>query len=158
MRSPDFASAYNTLGVVYLRHGNGLLAEQVFQRVLEREPANTRALANLAQVAEQLGHAAQAQALRQQLARLEPHPPFHFFHLGRAAMQRGDYVAARDLFAKEVARADYYHEFHFWLGLAHYRLGEMELARKELNLAMQNSTTRGDHDLYAAKLAWLRNH
>ena len=73
-------------------------------------------------------------------------------------MQRGDYVAARDLFAKEVARADYYHEFHFWLGLAHYRLGEMELARKELNLAMQNSTTRGDHDLYAAKLAWLRNH
>ena len=157
VRSPDFASAYNTLGVVYLRHGERQVAEQVFLRVLEREPANTRALANLAQVAEQLGHAAQAQALRQQLARLEPHPPFHFFHLGRAAMQRGDYAAARELFAKEVARADYYHEFHFWLGLAYFRLGDMELARKELNLAMQSSTTRGDHDLYAAKLAWLRS-
>ncbi|HEV8313997.1 MAG TPA: tetratricopeptide repeat protein [Burkholderiaceae bacterium] len=157
-RSPDFISPYNTLGVIYQRHGDWPLAEQVYGRVLEREPTNTRALANLAQLAEQRGNIAQAQALRQQLARLEPYPPFHFFNLGRAAMQRGDYVAARDLFAKEVARADYYHEFHFWLGLAHYRLGEMELARKELNLAMQNSTTRGDRDLYAAKLAWLRNH
>jgi len=157
-RSPGFLSAYNTLGVIYQRHGDWPLAEQVYARVLEREPTNTRALGNLAQLAEQRGNVAQAQALRQQLARLEPYPPFHFFNLGRAAMQRGDYVAARELFAKEVARADYYHEFHFWLGLAHYRLGEMELARKELNLAMQSSTTRGDHDLYAAKLAWLRNH
>ena len=104
-----------------------------------------------------LGRAADAAALDRQLADLEPHPPFHFFNLGMAAMQREDYRAARDLFAKEVQRAEYYHEFHYWLGVANYRMGDIAQARKHLSLAMENSTSRGDHDLYAAKLAWLKS-
>ena len=56
-----------------------------------------------------------------------------------------------------MARADYYHEFHFWLGLADWQLGDVGQARKHLQLAMDNSTTRGQHDLYAAKLAWLQS-
>ncbi|HQW38056.1 MAG TPA: hypothetical protein PLO00_05030, partial [Usitatibacteraceae bacterium] len=54
--------------------------------------------------------------------------------------------------AKEVDRAPYYHEFHFWLAVALANLGEPEGARRHLALAMENSTTRRDHDLYAAKL------
>ena len=57
-----------------------------------------------------------------------------------------------------MARADYYHEFHFWLGVADWRLGDVDAARKHLRIAMSNSTTRGQHDLYAAKLAWLQAH
>jgi hypothetical protein len=56
------------------------------------------------------------------------------------------------LFAKEVDRAPYYHEFHFWLALSYLGLGEVDKGREQLALAMQNSTTRNDHDLYAAKL------
>ncbi len=40
--APRFFSAYNTLGVVYQRHGNLPEAEQVLAYALEREPANTR--------------------------------------------------------------------------------------------------------------------
>src|SRR5258706_9113314 len=157
-QSPAFMSAYNTLGVVYMRHGNTAQATEVFAQVLEREPDNTRAMSNMASVLQQQGRVAEANALLRKLAQIDPNPPFHFFNLGLAAMQREDYRAARDLFAKEVARAEYYHEFHFWLGLANYRLGDVEEARKHLALAMENSTTRGDHDLYAAKLAWLKSH
>ena len=60
------------------------------------------------------------------------------------------------MFAREVDRAAYYHEFHFWLALAYVGLGDMERAREHMSIAVDNSTTRHDHDLYAAKLERLR--
>ena len=71
-------------------------------------------------------------------------------------MQQNDYVQAIRLFSREIARDPYYHEFHFWLAQAYARLGQLEQARKQLELAMSNSTTRSDHGLYAAKLQRLR--
>jgi Flp pilus assembly protein TadD len=158
LRSPTYMTAYNTLGVIYQRHGNLPQAVQTFNLVLEREPGNTRAMSNLAQALRLSGQADEAQTVMRKLAQLEPHPPFHFFHLGQAALQEGDFKAARDLFAKEVERADYLHEFHFWLGVASLNLGETDVARKHLKLAMEYSTTRSDRDLYAAKLARLNQH
>ncbi len=155
LQDPDFASSYNTLGVIYLRRGKLLQAEKALAHVLGREPANTRAMVNLAQVLQAQHRNAEAEALTQRAARLEPTPPFHYFNLGMDAMRRDDFRTARDLFAREVARAGYYHEFHFWLGVASFRLGEMDQATKHLKLALENSTTRGDKDIYAAKLDWL---
>lgn len=154
---PGHGASYNTLGVVYLRHGDLAHAERSFARLLQREPDNVQALANLAQVMDRAGRAADAAQLRRTLATLEPHAPFHFFQLGQAAMARGDFGPARELFAREVARDPHYHEFHFWLAVAHLRLGDEPQARKHLALAAEYSPTRGDRDLYTAKLAWLRS-
>ncbi|HZV93597.1 MAG TPA: hypothetical protein VFF72_10305 [Caldimonas sp.] len=154
-KDPGYLAAFNTLGVVYMRHGDVALATQVFTHVLSREPRDTRAMANLAESDDRLGRKAEAAALRVRLAALETNPPFHFFSLGLEAMRRADYAAARDYFKREVDRADYYHEFHFWLGLADWHLGDVVQAKRQLALAMDNSTTRGQHDLYAAKLQWL---
>jgi Tfp pilus assembly protein PilF len=151
-QDPRFMSAYNTLGVVYERHGNLREATNVFTWVLDVEPGNTRVLANLAAVLETQGKVAEARTLTAKLKQLEPVPPFSFFKRGMAAMDSGDYTAARDYFAKEVDRAAYYHEFHFWLAAAYARLGDIAQAKKHMQIAMQNSTTRKDHDLYAAKL------
>jgi hypothetical protein len=117
-----------------------------------------RALANLAETYGRQGRSGDAEAVRKRLAAVEPYPPFHFFNLGMAAMRQGDFRTARELFAREVARADSYHEFHFWLGVADWRLGDEAAARRHLALAMDNSVTRSQHDLYAAKLAWLQAH
>lgn len=154
-QSPAYWGSYNTLGVIYLRRGDNETAERAFRRVLEHEPDNTRAWANLALTLDRLGRRDDAQAADAQLARIERHAPFHFFHLGIAAMEAGDFQAARDAFAKEVRRAPEYHEFHFWLGLAELRLGNVRAARSELALALEQSTTARDHDLYASKLARL---
>jgi tetratricopeptide (TPR) repeat protein len=72
-------------------------------------------------------------------------------------MQLADFETARDLFAKEVDRDPYYHEFHFWLGVAYLRLGNLGEARKEVSLAMENSNTLKDRGLYAAKLEHIRS-
>jgi hypothetical protein len=147
-----FMGGYNTLGVVYVRRGELAVAERVFRHVLAVEPENTRALANLALALDRLGRAAEAAAVQQQLARVEGAAPFYYFHRGLAAMEAGDFRGARALFAREVARAPEYHEFHFWLALAEFRLGNLSGARAELEAALENSTTARDHDLYATKL------
>ena len=157
-KDPAFHGGFNTLGVVYLRHGDFAEAERVFERILASDPLDTRALANLALAYERQGRGADAQATRTRLAVLEPYPPFYFFQLGMAAVQRDDWRTARELFAREVARADTYHEFHFWLGVADWRLGDEAAARRHLSLAIDTSQTRGQHDLYAAKLQWLQSH
>jgi Flp pilus assembly protein TadD len=156
VRNPAFTSAYNTLGVVYLRHGDLPAARLVLARALELDARDSRAMSNLALVLQALGQDVEAAAMRARLARMEPFPPYHYFFLGAAAMQRGDYRVARAQFEKEVDRADYSSEFHFWLGVANYRLGDLAEARKQLSIAMQNSTTRADYALYAAKLEHLR--
>ena len=158
IQDPSFMSAVNTLGVVYRRHGDLAHAEAAFRFVLAREPQNTRAMANLANALGLLGRDAEAALLAGELARIEPHPPFHYFDLGQRAMQRNDFAAARDLFAKEVERADYSHEFQFWLAVANFKLGDLDQAQKHLKLAIENSPGRRERDLYAAKLAWLRAH
>ena len=156
-RDPGFVGAYNTLGVIYLRHGHLAEAARAFGHVLRLQPENTRALANLAETYSRQGRGDAAEATRKRLAVLEPLAPFHDFNLGIEAMRRGDVRGARDLFAREVARADHYHEFHFWLAVASAQLGDLAAARKHLALALENSTTRGQHEIYAGKLARLKS-
>lgn len=149
---PSFVNAYNTLGVVYQRHGDPGMAERVFRDALEREPDNTGIMYNLVPVLTAQGKIKEADALEARLAALGAQAPFQDFNLGMAAMDRGDYHAAKKLFASEVARAPYYHEFHFWLALAHLNLGEARAARAQLSLALQTSTTRAARSQYSAKL------
>ena len=148
-------AAYNTLAVLYRRKGVLGAAENALRVVLEREPLNAQAMSNLVLVLSDLGRREEAQAWARQLAQIQPVPPYKFFDEGVAAMKAGEYAAARQLFRKEVARAAYVPEFHFWLGLANYGLGDLPGARGELTKAMENSATSQDRQLYGAKLAWL---
>jgi len=151
-QDPLYFAAYNTLGVVYQRRGHLAEAERALSFVLSREPANTFAMSNLALVLQGLGRADAAHALSERLAKIEPYPPFHFFDRGRAAMKAGDYAAARDLFKREVERDADYHEFQFWLAAAHFALGEVAAARRHMAIALKNSTSRSERELYGAKL------
>jgi tetratricopeptide (TPR) repeat protein len=156
LQDPSFSGAYNTLGVIQFRHGDLAQARRTLAHALMRAPDNTLLLSNLAQVLEASGLPDEALPLRRRLLALQPQPPFHYFNLGKAAMQQNDYVKAIQLFSREIARDPYYHEFHFWLAQAYARLGQLAQADRQLELAMDNSTTRGEHGLYAAKLQRLR--
>ncbi len=155
----SFSSALNTLGVIYLQRALPALvgpAIASFEAVLQQEPLNTRAMFNLAAALDRDGRTTEAAALRSRLAQIEPEPPFHWFDQGRAAMQRGDYATARQLFAREIGRMPYQHEFHFWLAQASYQLGDVDAARRSLLLARDHSTNPRSRGLYAAKLAWVQ--
>ena len=147
-----FLPAHNTLGVVYQHHHDAAEAEQVFRGITAVEPDNATALSNLALLLREQGRTAEAQQVAARLHAIQPVAPFQYFNQGIEAMQRGDYRAARELFAKEVDRAAYSHEFHFWLAMAYAGSGDLKRAREHMAIAQQNSTTRDDRDLYTAKL------
>ncbi len=149
---PQFLSAYNTLGVIYLRHGDAEHAEQVLHFALGGAPDNPRVLANYGDALAKLGRTEEANVVRTHLAAVEPTPPFYWFVRGQAALHNGDARTARELFLKELARSPDYHEFHFALAMADFQLGRLDEARSELALAMDDAVKRTDHDLYAAKL------
>jgi tetratricopeptide (TPR) repeat protein len=89
LKRPSALQAYNTLAVVYQRHGDLALAEKVYRAALMREPENLLVLRNLQPVLAALGKHAEAQALVRQLSAIEPTPPSHYFHLGVKAYERG---------------------------------------------------------------------
>jgi len=155
-QDPQFLGSLNTLGVVYLRRGALAQAATVFGHVLERDDANRTALANLATTYARQGRIEDSMNMQRRLAKLESEPPFHYFNLGLAAMKKQDFSAARELFSREIARTDDYHEFHYWLGLANLQLGDVEQARKELTRALQESSTSREREIYSAKLDWMR--
>jgi tetratricopeptide (TPR) repeat protein len=153
---PLYSTSFNTLGVIYLRHGNRELAESALRFALEREPQNTVIMSNLLPLLRSMNKHTEADALAAFANSINPHPAFQYFDLGMAAMNKGDYREARDYFKREVKRAPYYHEFHYWLAMAEFRLGETGAANEQLALAAQTSTTRRDRERYSAKLENLR--
>jgi Flp pilus assembly protein TadD len=152
----DFPSAYNTLGILYARRGYLRFAEAAFERVLQKEPDNTRALANLAEVYARTDRLERAQPLYVRLAQLEPQPPFHFYEQGMAALARGDARAARALFARELARGTVSTEVVYALAVAHARLGDTAQAEKHFRLAA-DAAARGERAGASEKLAQLKS-
>lgn len=155
-KDPTFLASYNTLGVIYRRHGNLKEAERIFNYVIALEPGNSAPISNLVLLLDDLGRNAESKVWAERLRRMQAYPPFYYFDLGLQAMKNKDFATARDMFAKEVGRAAYYHEFHAWLAAAYLQLGDAGQAQKHLAIAMQNSTTHADYELYAAKLVLIK--
>jgi Tfp pilus assembly protein PilF len=156
--APGLLHAYNTLAIVYQRHGDYLLAEAALRHALDREPDNTMMLSNLVQLLQAGGRPGDAAPVQARLASLQvaQPAPFHDFDLGRQAMAAGDYGRARRLYERELRRDPYHAEFHFWLAQAAAQLGDLRTADEHLARAMAGSTTSADRDLYSAKLERLR--
>lgn len=156
--APGLLHAYNTLAIVYQRHGDYPLAETALRHALDHEPDNTMMLSNLVQLLQAAGRPGDAAPVQARLAALQAAQPtpFHDFDLGRQAMAAGDYARARRLFERELRRDPYHAEFHFWLAQAAAQLGDLRAADEHLARAMAGSTTSADRDLYSAKLERLR--
>ncbi len=153
LQDADFVAAYITLGVIYRRHGQSQLAERVLMHVLREEPANTHAMSNFIMLLNADGRHAESKIWQQKLTAAQPVAPFYYLDLGKRALERGEYRAARDHFLRELNRGTggYNHEVHFWLANAFYRLGDYEQTKNHLDFAVDYSPTRQTRMLYSAK-------
>jgi len=156
--APALLHSYNTLAIVYQRHGHAALAEAALRHALGFDPDNIIMLSNLVQLLQEAGRPDDAASARARLTALQgqQYRPFYFFDQGRKAMDAGDYAAARRLFERELRRDPNHHEFHFWLAAAAAQLGDRRTADAELRKALAVSTTNSERDLYSAKLERLR--
>lgn len=156
LQDPGYLPAVNTLGVIYLRHGHLAQAELAFRSLLAQAPRHTSAMTNLILLLGRAGRPAEAAVWAERLQSLQPHPPFERLDQGRAAYAAGDITRARELFTAELRQQPYQPEVHFWLAVAHQRLGEADLAAAHLAQAADHSSTPAMHALYAGKLQRLR--
>lgn len=156
VNDPAFFASYNTLGVIYQRHGNLREAEQVLRYALELDPSNYAAMDNLSHVVLKLGDEQEYAHLQRLLKQMVATPPFYYFDLGMAAMKSRDYRSARDYFEQEIRRAAYNSEFHFWLAAAYIGLDDAGNARKQLVIARENATTASERERYSLKLRELQ--
>ena len=152
MQDRGFADLYNTLGVVYMRHGQPAAAEAALRAALDLRTEHPQALSNLALLLHRQAREAEASAVDRQLARLRAKSPFASFNRGLRAYEAGDYAQAREQFDQALALSNDFHEFHYWMALACLRLSDRARAIRHLREAEQNSSTRQQQAAYAMKL------
>lgn len=155
-QDPGFLTAQNTLSVIYRRRGYLAEAEQLLRNAVALEPGNAVPMSNLSRLLKASGRQDEAAQLDERLRRIEAVPPYHYFDIAMKAMAERDFMRARDYFEKEVARAATHHEFHAWLAAALFELGEIDPARRHLQIALENSTTPADRAVYESRLDALR--
>jgi Flp pilus assembly protein TadD len=152
LQDREFLPAYNTLGVIYRRHGDVKDAETAFRYVLARESSHVQALSNLRLVLQDQGRDAEARVVAAELAKRQPYPPYFFFDQGQAALRERRFDAARDLFAREIRRQPYNADFHLGMGAAYVGLGDFKTAERHYAIALDTSSTRKQQAMVAAKL------
>jgi Tfp pilus assembly protein PilF len=153
--APEYAPAYNTLGVIYLDR-EPQLAERVFRFRLADAPDDPMLLSNLVVALDRQGRTDDAAQVRRQLAALDRYRPFEFLDKGNAAIASGDARTAMKFYREELKHLPYSAELHYAIAVASARLGDVRGAREHLDEAMQLSANLSDRDLYAGKLEKLR--
>ena len=145
----------NNRAVESLARGQTSNAYWWVREALRTDPSLLSAYVSLGVVYRARHQPALAEAALRRVAQREPDNVYALSNR-IVALREGRYEAARRLFAKEVARAPYHHEFEYWLAVSYLQLNDAERASVHLKRAMEVSTTRKDHDLYAAKLDRLK--
>jgi Tfp pilus assembly protein PilF len=157
LQDPSYSNAANTLGVVYSRSGHPHAAETALRHVLDSGGERLNALANLVPLLQRQQRHAESEPLAQELARMQPVPPFQRLHEGQRAMAAGQYDQALILFQQELRLQPYQDEVHFWTAQAALHLGRLSDAARHLARASEYSTTRDKQERYSAKLERLRH-
>lgn len=152
---PEFAHAYNTLGVVWRQQGDLDRAQAALQHAVAIDVRHVGAMANLAGLYEARGAAGDAQAWRERARRVMPREPLREFDEGLRALAAGDARAARQRLERARRQGVVGHELHFALARSHSMLGDQEQARAHLEQAHELSHDPQRRALYAAKIAGL---
>lgn len=134
---PGFHPARVNLAVAYRRAGVADAAEVQLLNVLDADPLNAVAAANLANLYSETGR--YEEAVRWAAAREEflRENPFHHYRLGIRALQSGDDQAARDHFKRAIDRQPNEALFHERLAIAQVRLGDRRKARSAFRTALR---------------------
>ena len=151
----DYSNAQTLQRAIELHRGNDLAqAEQLYRRVLEREPNHSDALHNLGLIALQTGHAADAVNLLRKAVTLAPSAGA-LSNLGMALHHSGQTAAAIDAFRAAIRVDPNFAIAHLNLGLRLADTNRLEEATE----ALLRAANLGNADAHVelATVLWRRN-
>ncbi|SHH93053.1 transglutaminase-like domain-containing protein [Ferrimonas marina] len=154
---PGYDQMWNTLGVLYRRHGLEAEAEAVYRHAMQLPKVELDAMHNLSVLLASQNRLIEWQAIHKELELRRIRNPYYYYDMGEQAYRRGQYASAVRYFERALDLADYRHEFHFGLSRAYFSNGQFRLSERHLSkaheLAPQNEKQR-----YQLKLTALRSH
>ncbi|MEL1266361.1 tetratricopeptide repeat protein [Pseudoxanthomonas putridarboris] len=152
---PTYATSWSNAGVLYLRDGDPVHAEQSYLHALQLKPMHSGALFNLTSYYQRAGDTTRAARMQARLQVVQSRDPFHHFLLATKYERQGDHARAVDHYKRAIRLYSGEHRFHFGLARAYFQMGDTRRAGKALARARELS--EGDtRQLYQAKLDILR--
>jgi Flp pilus assembly protein TadD len=146
---------WTNLGAVYSHFGYPDYAEAAFLTALSYDMHDLVALSNLARLYERRGDEELARHYSEQVQYFRRNNPFYLYALAERHYEDGEYVEAREELRRAIKVQEGEHEFHQLLGLTELRLGDVEQARKNFELAHEYAREDRDRTRYSRKLQLL---
>jgi tetratricopeptide (TPR) repeat protein len=161
--NPQAPSLYLLTGELYEKKKDWQNARQMYEKTLQLQPGQPMASNNLAYVLLQTGGSLDvALSLAQAARRGMPDSPNAADTLGWVFYQKGSYQTAIDLFKEALrlgdkARMPEDASVHYHLGLAYAKSDQKDLARQQLERALQVDPGSNDADEIRKQLARLQS-
>ncbi len=130
--APDYAPPYANLAQLYARRGLAADAERLLRHAITLDGPSYAPLRSLHQLLVAQGREAEAQQYADLLAQRRDEDPYHWLGQGLDAVRNGRHAAAIAALEKAAALTTGFEEIHYHLGLAYWRSGQLEAARKQL--------------------------
>ena len=125
---PDFAPAYEELGMLYSGNGNKLGIEYL-NTALRLEPTNINVLYALAQTYQDAEEADMANEYYVKMLEIDPQNKYAWFNRGRLELELyEDYEAAVDFFTKAIDSDPNFAEAHYNRGVSYEMMGDKNRA------------------------------
>lgn len=150
--SPVSSDSLNMLAIVNDRAGHKSRSEEIYRFGIHNSPRQVSLLRNYSIFLRREGRSAEADEIDKALSRLADPNPFDWISAGQSAYDAEDFTRAINYFEKSANLAPYLHEAHFGLAKANFRLGNLKIAERELELAKHYATRSSSRKLYEAKL------
>ncbi len=152
---PGYATSWSNVGVMHLRNGDRVRAQQAYSHALALDPDHPGALFNLVAFHQRAGEHDAVRPLQARLDAVQARDPFHHFLLATGFERDGDLERAVRHYRQAIALHDGEHRFHFGLARAYFLQGDSRRAGR--SLARARELSQGDtRQLYQAKLDVLR--
>jgi Flp pilus assembly protein TadD len=135
--APDLAAAWVNLGVALRRLERFPQAETAYRQAIDIDPSELAALSNLAFLYEAWGRSEEAAVLHDRVEHHRRRNPFYLYRLGGQSLAAGRLEQAVDHFRNAVKRDPEVARFHFALGDALYRAGDLDRAESSLRRAVE---------------------
>ncbi|KAI9098268.1 import receptor [Phlyctochytrium arcticum] len=143
--SPFFAPfAYNMRATFFFLRGNVDAAFEDLERSLELDPKNTNSIVKRASIFMERGELEKAIGEYDRAIGINPQDPDVYYHRGQVRSLTQDMVGAVEDYKKCMALDDTFVYAHIQMGVALYKMGELENANTTFEKASRKFKTSGE--------------
>ena len=148
---PTDSSAINMMAVVFYRKGLFTDSEKIYLHGINTAAENLDLLSNYHAFLLQQQRFFEAEEIAYKVDRYNNSNPFKWISLANQAYNEKDYSKAIRFYRRAMKLAPYLHETHAGIARAKIQLGDFDSARKEIQVAMENSYEEDTTSVYQEK-------